>query len=203
MRLYSSNALFQVLFQNSVWKKNTSQKTVYLTFDDGPTPEVTPFVLEQLAAYDAKATFFCVGANVEKHARLYQNVLNAGHRVGNHTQTHLNAYSVSRKAWKADFEKAERVIESNLVRPPYGALTWPLERYLTKKGYEVIMWSFITYDFDEKSDPERALRLLKKRKGFGDIVVMHDQPRAQKNIETLLPEALRFYKSEGFSFGVL
>lgn len=179
------------------------QKTVYLTFDDGPTPEVTPFVLEQLGAYGAKATFFCVGANVEKHPSLYESVLKAGHKVGNHTQTHLNAYTVSRKTWKADFEKAERVIDSTLVRPPYGSLTWPLERYLTKKGYKVIMWSFITYDFDSKSNPQRAIELLKKRKGVGDIVVMHDQPKALKNIQIILPEVLRFYHDQGFSFETL
>ena len=198
MRFYRSYRLFQVLFQKCLWHGNPSEKVVHLTFDDGPTPEVTPFVLSELAKYDAQATFFCVGENVERYPDIFQSVLKAGHSVGNHTYSHLSAWQHSNKSWRHDFEKAEALIDSRLMRPPYGKLTWRLQRYLVKKKFKPVMWSFITYDFDKTSDPERAIRQLKSRKRNGEIVVMHDQPKATENIKVILPALLEIYSKNGF-----
>lgn len=196
MRFYKANRLFKILLPNSVWRIPLSKK-IYLTFDDGPTPEVTPWVLDQLSNYGIKATFFCVGANVEKYPELYQRVLDEGHSVGNHTFSHKSAWQYSFKFWFDDFERAERLIESRLVRPPYGKITpWHVAK-LRRRGYEVIMWSLITYDFDEASDPEVAMRYLRKVRR-NNIIVMHDQPKADKNLKVILPKLLDLYPADRF-----
>ncbi|MCB0736561.1 MAG: polysaccharide deacetylase family protein [Bacteroidetes bacterium] len=200
MRLYRSSRFFQFLFQKSIWRINTSQKEVYLTFDDGPTPEVTPFVLEQLRLFNAKATFFCVGQNVEKHPEIYKSVLNDGHSVGNHTYSHNSVWKTNLKTWLKDVDTASALINSSLFRPPYGHLTWMSERKLRSKGLTPIMWNFITYDFDKTSDPILAIDLYFKTKKEGSIVVMHDQPKALPNIKVILPELLKRLSKEGFAF---
>lgn len=196
MRFYRSTRFFKVLLPNCVWRIPLSKK-LYLTFDDGPTPEVTPWVLDELAAHGVKATFFCVGANVEKYPDLYQRVLDEGHTVGNHTYSHISAWEHGFDTWFKDFEKAEKLIESKLIRPPYGKISpWHVHK-LRKRGYEVIMWSFITYDFDSTSDPKVALQKMKKLRN-GHILVMHDQPKAKEHLKILLPWILKEYKEKGF-----
>lgn len=196
MRFYKANRFFKILLPNCVWRIPLSDK-IYLTFDDGPTPEVTPWVLDTLAKHGIKATFFCVGANIEKYPGLYQRVLEEGHSVGNHTYSHKSAWEHGFKAWFEDFERAERLIDSRLIRPPYGKITpWHVTR-LRRKGYEVIMWSLITYDFDPESDPEVALRYLKKVRRK-NIIVLHDQPKAMKHMQYILPRLLDMYPAERF-----
>ena len=197
MRFYKVNRLFKILLPNCVWRIPFSDK-VYLTFDDGPTPEVTPWVLDQLASKGVKATFFCVGANVEKYPHLYERILAEGHSVGNHTYSHKSAWEHGFDKWFEDFERAEQLIHSRLIRPPYGKITPLHVMKLRRRGYEVIMWSLITYDFDQESDPVKALKYLRKLKR-GQIVVMHDQPKAEKNLRVILPEILEMHDSKRFA----
>ena len=200
LRFYNSNRVFQFLFQRSVWRIPSPKKVVYFTFDDGPTPEVTPYVLDMLDKYKAKATFFNVGENVLKNPILHQDVLKRGHKVGNHTQHHHGAWRVDNNVWLDDVKEAQEYIKSNLFRPPYGELTWKLQRRLKKLGFKIIMWSFITYDWDENSDPYYSIELAKKLKGNGHIIVMHDQPKALKNLQIILPALLEYYAAKGFEF---
>ena len=158
---------------------------------------MTPWVLETLGEKGVKGTFFCVGENVERYPDLYTQVLAEGHAVGNHTHTHMSAWESRERTWFDDFDRAEQLIDSRLMRPPYGKIyPWHVHK-LRKRGYEVIMWSFITYDFDPESKPEVALRKMQKLKG-GHIVVMHDQPKAEKNLKVILPRLLDMFPAERF-----
>lgn len=181
---------------NCDWRvKNTNH--IYLTFDDGPTPEVTPWVLDLLKEKGIKATFFCVGANVEKHPKLYQRLLDEGHSVGNHTYSHKSAWQNLWRTWLADFRRAEPLIDSRLMRPPYGKI-WPWQAArLRKLGYRIIMWTFITYDFDASSNPIVALHKMKKLKK-GSIIVMHDQSKANANLKVILPALLNMFEDRSF-----
>lgn len=200
MRFYRSNLVFQFLFQKCVWKRKPNNKWVYLTFDDGPTPDATPYVLDLLEEYGAKASFFCVGENVEKHPELFSTVVKKGHLVGNHTYSHYSAWKVSQKRWLADFAKAEKLIDSNWMRPPYGLLTWPLQHNLVKRGYHIAMWDFITYDFDPMALPQVAMAKLQNLRSISPILVMHDQPKALPNLKVLLPMVLDHYAQAGYRF---
>lgn len=197
MRFYFTNNFFKWLVPNCVWRIRKTD-SYYLTFDDGPTPEVTPWVLDVLKKHNIKATFFCVGANVEKYPELYTRVLNEGHSVGNHTYSHKSAWEHGFTAWFKDFEKAEKLIDSKLIRPPYGKITpWHVAR-LIKKGYRVIMWTFITYDFDLTSNPMMAIHKMKRLRK-GSIIVMHDQPKALVNLKVILPTMLETFKERNFT----
>ncbi len=199
MRFYRTNKFFKWLLPHCVWRVRKSDQ-LYLTFDDGPTPEVTPWVLDFLRSKNIKATFFCVGANVEKYPKLYNRLIDEGHSIGNHTYSHKSAWEHFWSTWWADFIKAETLIDSKLVRPPYGKI-WPFQALkLIRRGYKVIMWTFITYDFDQTSDPKLALTKMKGLKN-GSIIVLHDQPKAQKNLEFLLPKIVEMFN--GRSFGKL
>ncbi|MBI1184089.1 polysaccharide deacetylase family protein [bacterium] len=193
MRFYHSNFLFKAIFPSCLWNGPQTDR-YYLTFDDGPTPEVTPWVLDFLKEHGIKATFFCVGANVEKYPDLYKRIIAEGHRVGNHTYSHLSAWEHSTKNWLADFDKAAALIDSNLVRPPYGKMTPMLVKKLSRRGYRIVMWTFITYDFDIKADMHISLNYLKSVKP-GSIIVMHDQPKAAQHIKMLLPALVALYQN--------
>ncbi|MFY0672851.1 MAG: polysaccharide deacetylase family protein [Bacteroidia bacterium] len=196
MRFYFTNKYFKYLLPKCTWRLKSSD-SLYLTFDDGPTPEVTPWVLDVLKENKVKATFFCVGANVEKYPKIYQRVLDEGHSVGNHTYSHKSAWQHLWSTWLIDFRKAEKVINSKIMRPPYGKI-WPWQASRIRKlGYEIIMWTFITYDFDPTSDPSLALAKMKKLKK-GSIIVMHDQPKAKNNLKVILPELFEIFKGRSF-----
>ncbi|MGB0432093.1 MAG: polysaccharide deacetylase family protein [Bacteroidia bacterium] len=196
MRFYFTNRYFKYLLPKCAWRLKKSEH-LYLTFDDGPTPEVTPWVLDLLKEKNVKATFFCVGQNVQKHPELYQRVLSEGHAVGNHTYSHKSAWQNLWSTWLKDFKKAEPLIDSNLMRPPYGKL-WPWQAArIRKMGYKIIMWTFITYDFDTTSNPIIALHKMKKLKN-GSIIVMHDQPKAKANLKVILPEILKMFEGRSF-----
>ncbi len=181
------------------WKGPGRDKCIYLTFDDGPIPEVTPWVLETLSAFDAKATFFCVGDNVNRHSDIYQQVLAAGHRVGNHSFHHLKGWSTPKESYLQDVEKAHLLIESRLYRPPHGQLTIPLIRSL-RKSYSIVMWSVLSYDFNTSLSPEKCLEILLKHTRPGDIVVFHDSLKAEPRMKYALPLFLKYFQSKGFDF---
>src|ERR1035437_3358402 len=192
--------LLRILTSGSVyWRIPVKEKCIYLTFDDGPIPEVTPWVLETLKSFNAHATFFCVGENVSKHKDIYKLLLEAGHRTGNHSFHHIKAWNTKKELYLDDVDKAHKLIDSSLYRPPHGQLTFPLIRIL-KKNYSIIMWSLLSYDFDRSVTPEKCLSILLNQTKPGDIVVFHDSLKAEPRLKYALPEFLKHFHSKGFVF---
>jgi len=185
-----------------VWRKNSSSKVIYLTFDDGPVPEVTPQVLDILEKYNIKATFFNVGENVQQYPELYAEVLKRGHKAGNHTFNHLKGFAISVEEYVENVQKASEYIDSNLFRPPYGRITYRQKKAL-KSGYEIIMWDVLTRDYNRKLSTEYILNIIKRDSRNGSIVVFHDSIKAKNNVLTVLPLAIEYWKAEGFSFSLL
>lgn len=185
-----------------VWRKNPSSKAIYITFDDGPVPEVTPQVLEILDRYQIKATFFGVGENVQRYPELYAELLGRGHKTGNHTFNHLKGISVSSDEYVANVLKAAGYIHSRLFRPPYGRITIQQKKLLQSR-YQIIMWDLLTRDYNGKLSPETILKNIKRYSRNGSIVVFHDSIKAKNNVLTVLPLAIEFWKSENYSFEIL
>lgn len=190
------------LFPSAWWRKKERQKVVYLTFDDGPVPEVTPEVLAVLDQFGVKATFFCVGDNVRKYPELFQEVIEKGHHVGNHTFNHIKGFSWNVKDYLANVAAASYLIDSKLVRPPHGQLTPALYRALSKQ-YQVVMWDLITRDYNRAFTPERILRNVQKYVRNGSIIVFHDSLKAKENVLTALPKTIRFLQQQGYQFQTL
>ena len=185
-----------------LWRKSSSEKVIYLTFDDGPVPEVTPLVLDLLDEYNLKATFFCVGENVEKYPAIYNEVLKRGHKTGNHTYNHLKGVSFSTAEYVANVEKAAKSIESKLFRPPYGRLK-SKQRKALKAGYEIVMWDVITHDYNSSLSPQTIMQNIRRYSRNGSLVVFHDSIKAERNMLTVLPLAIEYWNSKGYSFDVL
>ena len=194
--------IFRHFFRNLIWRKCPSEKIIYLTLDDGPVPEVTPQVLDILDKYNVKATFFCVGQNVEKNQELYADILQRGHRVGNHTYSHIKGFSLPNSVYLDDVAKAATVIKSHLFRPPYGQIGRSQAKLLSAQ-YEIIMWDLITHDYNQNLTAKKVLRNVTRYSRNGSIVVFHDSIKAKQNVLTVLPMALEFWRKEGYSFGVL
>jgi len=192
------------LFSSYVWRIPTKEKVVYLSFDDGPHPVITPWVLQLLKKFDAKATFFCIGANVRKHPAIYQQVLEEGHAVGNHTWHHLNGWQTPVKDYLDDVARASELIQSNLFRPPYGkikaAQAKGLFRAIGKGRSKVIMWDVLSGDFDKSMTPQRCSEYVLKNVEAGSIVVFHDSEKAFSNLENALPTILSALNNEGYKF---
>lgn len=194
--------LFRPFLGKLTWRRNSSSKVIYLTFDDGPVPEVTPLVLDLLDKFNLKATFFCVGENVQKYPELYKEVLRRGHKTGNHTFNHLKGFNVSTDEYVANVEKASEYIESNLFRPPYGRIKRKQRKNLQSQ-YEIIMWDLITYDYNQKLEKEIIFNRVKRQSRNGSIVVFHDSIKAKNNMLSVLPLAIEFWNSKGYTFDVL
>lgn len=176
---------------------------VYLTFDDGPIPEVTPWVLEVLDTYRVKATFFCVGDNVRKHPSVYRQILEKGHQTGNHTFNHIQGWKHNTNDFIANTQKANSYIQSPFFRPPHGHILFPQFVLLKKKGYKLIMWDVVTRDYSNHMTPEKVLDNVKKYVRNGSIIVFHDSLKAEKNVRYALPLAIEWLKREGYSFGLI
>ena len=192
--------IFQRFFSNYRWRFSSIPKEIYLTFDDGPTPKVTEFVLEELEKYNGKATFFCIGKNVKIHPAIYQKIISNGHSVGNHTFNHLNGFSTRNNLYIENIQQASAYIDSNLFRPPYGKLKNSQGNILQKKGYKIIMWDVLSGDFDTKISPEKCLKNVLENTSNGSIVVMHDSVKAQEKIFFALPKILDYYSKKGYVF---
>ena len=190
------------LFGKLTWRVKTDSKLIYLTFDDGPVPEVTPQVLDILDEYGWKATFFCVGDNVRKYPEVYQEVLRRGHRVGNHSFNHIRGYRYSVEDYVANVQKASAYIESHLFRPPHGRITFSQIKAL-KEDYDIVMWDVITFDYDKTKKPGQIMRTVRNYLRKGSIVVFHDSIKAKDNVLTVLPQALAYWKEKGYSYGLL
>lgn len=187
-------------FKQCEFKVPTEGKNIYLTFDDGPVPEVTPEVLDLLDEYDAKATFFCVGENVEKHPEVFAEIIRRGHSVGNHTFHHIKGWSAKKdEDYYADIEKTNKLINSNLFRPPYGRIT-PKQHFHLKKNYRIILWSVLSYDYNKMLTKRRVWRNVRNSITNNDIVLFHDSIKAKENMIYALKNTLFFFSARGYKF---
>jgi peptidoglycan/xylan/chitin deacetylase (PgdA/CDA1 family) len=203
MYLSKSPTLLRILTRkNLVWSIPDAKKEIFLTFDDGPVPEITPGVLSILGQYGAKATFFCVGDNVRKNPGVYQQVLEAGHATGNHTFRHLNGWKTPLPEYLNDIENCSNYVKSSLFRPPYGRIRPSYIPYL-RKDYRIIMWSVITGDFDREASPEKILDNALRFTTGGSIVVFHDSLKASDRMFYALPRFIEAFSNKGFTFPVL
>jgi peptidoglycan-N-acetylglucosamine deacetylase len=202
--------IIKKIFFNQVWDIPNNENKIYLTFDDGPTPEVTKWVLEILEKENIKATFFCIGKNIEKHPEIFKKTIEAGHVIGNHTFNHLKGWKTSTKKYLEDVDYCDSIIQNSsidnpkttLFRPPYGKIKLLQSILLRKKGFKIIMWDVISEDYDQDISPEKCLENTKKSTS-GSIIVFHDSIKAQKNLEYTLPKAITFFKNKGFVFDTI
>jgi peptidoglycan/xylan/chitin deacetylase (PgdA/CDA1 family) len=190
------------LYPGCVWDMPIKEKTLYLTFDDGPHPTITPFILEQLKKYDAKATFFCIGDNAAKYPDAFQQVIDEGHAVGNHSFHHINGWKNSGKDYLNDIKKAGEYIHSNLFRPPYGRIKRSQLNLLRhgENKMTVVMWNILAGDWDQSLDPALCFERVKRKVSDGDIIVFHDSEKAWVRMSYSLPKLLEYYTSKGYCF---
>ncbi|MES2479171.1 MAG: polysaccharide deacetylase family protein [Bacteroidota bacterium] len=188
--------------EDLVWRRETLD-TVYLTFDDGPHPFATQFALSELAKYDAKATFFCIGKNVINHPDIYTQILMAGHKVGNHTHTHLNGWKSKTEIYIQSIREANQFIQSNLFRPPYGRIRKNQAEEIKRLGYSVIMWDVLSGDFDTKITPEKCWENIEQNIEPGSIIVFHDSSKAWERMKYALTRTLEFCQKQGWKMKTL
>jgi len=194
--------LAKKIFPKLTWDNINEDKAVYLTFDDGPTPAITTWVLDELKKYNAKATFFCLGKNVKLYPELYQRIKNEEHSIGNHTNNHLNAWKTNKTEYLKNIEKCANVFQSNLFRPPYGKLKLGLRRKILK-NYKIIMWDIMTYDFDKTVSPQQCIENVCNHVKPGSIIVMHDSVKAEKNLKGSLPSILKYFSDNNIKMKAL
>ncbi len=199
MYLVHTPQYVQALFPGLIWKMSGQQKALYLTFDDGPIPEVTPWVLDMLRAFQAKATFFCVGDNVRKHPDIFDMVLEDGHSVGNHTHNHLSGWASENISYFHNIRHCARVVPSNLFRPPYGKMK-PSQVQFLQRHYRIIMWDVLSGDFDRDLTPQACSQNVINNAGPGSIIVFHDSLKAEANLRYALPKVLEHFSSLGYTF---
>lgn len=184
------------------WRMPQEGKSIYLTFDDGPHPEITEWVMDELEKHNAKATFFCVGDNVRKFPETFNNLLQRGHRIGNHTYNHLNGWATDNSTYLNNIEMCDEYTHSNLFRPPYGKIGLRQFRAVRKK-YQIIYWSILSRDFEAGLDVEESLAYMMDHTTDGSIVLFHDSVKAEKNMKELLPRFLQHFAQQGYSFVTL
>lgn len=189
---------FKFIFKNLIWKISTKEKYIYLTFDDSPCLETTDFILKNLEKYNAEATFFCLGKNIEIHPSLYAKILEK-HKIGNHSYSHLNGWKTKNNIYFEDIEKAQKIINSDIFRPPYGKIT-PFQIKVLKKKYKIVMWEVMSRDFSIKTPSEKCLENVLKHTKSGSIIVLHDSKKAKKNMQYILPKILKYYTEKGYIF---
>lgn len=189
------------LYPRACWRMDSSEKAVYLTFDDGPIPEVTPWVLDVLDKYGIKATFFMVGDNVRKHSDEYKMVVERGHRIGNHTFNHVKGFEERTERYIANVDKADCYLTTDLFRPPHGIMRLRQYRTLSDR-YRIVMWDLVTRDYNPKLNGRQILRKVRKYARNGSIITFHDSLRSVNNLYYALPRAIEWLQSEGYAFKV-
>lgn len=198
--LVKTPRILKAAYNRGVWHIDHAPNSVFITFDDGPHPEITPFVLDELKKANAKATFFCIGNNVEKHPEIYQRILDEGHQVGNHTQNHKNGWSTDNAVYYRDILSAAKLIDSKLFRPPYGRITYAqgigIEKLLPDT--KIIMWDVLSGDFDTKLTPEDCLKNVTAHTKEGSIIVFHDSEKAFERLEYALPKFLAHCQAQNW-----
>ena len=224
MKFYwiKTNKFIKKIFPNYVWDIPNVENKIYLTFDDGPTPEITEWVLEQLKKHQAKATFFCIGKNTNSHKDIFFKIIDEGHSIGNHTYNHLKGWITSTEDYldnialcKSEINNASPVLyrsglnsgiwnlQSLLFRPPYGKIRKSQSKKLRQLGYKIIMWDVLSADFDQTITPEKCLENVLQNVQSGSIIVFHDSLKAFKNLEYTLPKSLEILKQRGFVFELI
>ena len=201
-----TNRFVKAIFPKYIWDIPNHEKKVYLTFDDGPIPEITEWTLAQLKKHNAKATFFCIGDNIEKHPEVFQKVIDEGHAIGNHTFNHLKGWETSLEDYVENTKKCSETMANcqlntehcQLFRPPYGKIKPSQAGALRKLDYKIIMWDIISMDFDQTITPEECLNNVLKNIESGSIIVFHDSLKAWKNLEYVLPKTLAFLNEKRF-----
>lgn len=192
--------IYRILFPEAIWRlKRGGSKKVFITFDDGPIPEVTPWVLDLLDSYGIKATFFLVGDNVRRYPELFEEIKRRGHSYGNHTMHHLQGFKVTTHRYMRDITEADQLIGSSLFRPPHGLIRWKQARGI-KNHYNIVMYDLVTRDYSKKLTPEEVLDNVKRYVRNGSIIVFHDSLKAEKNMRYALPRAIEWLKDEGYEF---
>lgn len=193
--------LYRLLFPEAMWRiKRKNRKVVYLTFDDGPIPEVTPWVLDLLDNYGIRATFFLVGENVKRHPELFAAIKERGHSWGNHTMNHLAGFKVVTRNYLRNIKAADDLLETTLYRPPHGIMRWGQSRVI-KDHFNVVMYDLVTRDYARKIDGEGVLKNVRRYVRNGSIIVFHDSLKAEKNLRYALPRAIEWLKEQGYEFG--
>lgn len=208
-----TNYFVKKIFPNYIWDLPNCENKVYLTFDDGPTPEITEWTLEQLKKYDAKATFFCIGNNIEKHPTIFQKIIKEDHAIGNHTFNHLKGWKTSLLVYIENVKTCTSSIFKNsettnnqqptadnqqFFRPPYGKIKFSQSKKLRNLGYKIIMWDVLSRDFDQTITQEECLNNVLTNIVSGSIIVFHDSVKAKQNLKYVLPKTLSFLKEKGF-----
>ena len=192
--------LYRLLFPEAIWRiKRKKRKVVYLTFDDGPIPDITPWVLDLLDTYGVKATFFLVGDNVRRSPHLFEEIKRRGHSWGNHTMHHLQGFKVTSLRYMRDITEADMLIGSPLFRPPHGIMRWSQAAAL-KNHYNIVMYDLVTRDYSKKLQPQQVLENVKRYTRNGSIIVFHDSLKAEKNLRYALPRAIEWLKAMGYEF---
>lgn len=208
--------IIKSLYPSRVWEGPKEEKKIYLTFDDGPVPEITTWVLAQLKTYGARATFFCIGDNIRKHPEVFKQIISEGHAAGNHTYNHLNGWKTPTAEYVENTAKAQQVLEQHLVdsenssegkvikktffRPPYGRLKGAQARELERKGYRIVMWDILSMDYKRGISPEKCCRNVVVHSRSGSIIVFHDSVKAERNLKFALPKVLEHFTSQGYTF---
>lgn len=202
--MYFVNAPFFLrwYYPNVLWNKSRKEKKLYLTFDDGPIPEITPWILDILAQYKVKATFFCVGENITKHPEIFQRLINEGHRIGNHTYNHLKGWETTDKAYTENVYKCHKLTQSNLFRPPY-VRAKKSQLKMLKNDFDFVYWDVLSGDFDLKLTPEGCFQNIQKHTKNGSIIVFHDNIKAIPRVQFALPKTLEYFLAKGYTFEVL
>jgi peptidoglycan/xylan/chitin deacetylase (PgdA/CDA1 family) len=201
-----TSRFIKTIFPKYVWEIPNTEKKVYLTFDDGPIPEITEWVLQQLKAYNAKATFFCIGDNIQKHPEIFQMIIEEKHAIGNHTFNHVKGWETALEDYIDNTDKCAETIANfkfqtpspKLFRPPYGKIKSSQAKSLRQSGYTIIMWDVISMDFNPNISPEKCLENVLKNVESGSIIVFHDSIKAWQNLQYALPKTLEFLKKNEF-----
>lgn len=199
MKLFKTPRFFRIFFPNKTWGFSRSEKAVYLTFDDGPDPDITPWVLDFLKEKNILATFFCVGENVKNNPTIYARILAEGHAVGNHSMKHEKGVETALNAYLQSIDSAKEFIDSKLFRPPYGRMTIS-QTHQVKKNYQIIMWSWLSFDYDKNIPIEKILRKAQNQITAGDILVLHDNAKTKDRLKILLPEIVALIEQKELRF---
>jgi len=198
--------LLRSVYRKCLWSVNTTEQTIYLTFDDGPIAEATPFVLDELKKYKAKATFFCIGKNIEANPEIFKRIMDEGHSIGNHSYDHLNGWQTSNEEYYSNIEKCTETLAAHhaanadrLLRPPYGKLKPAQYKFLNER-YRIVLWDVLSFDFDLSLNEEKVLNNVITNAGPGSIIVFHDSLKAKPKVEYALPKVLQHFSTKGFKF---
>lgn len=202
MYLAKTPELLKPLYKDLLWHVDTTRKELYLTFDDGPIPEVTPWVLQVLRSYNAKATFFCIGKNIEENQWIYNMIKKDGHSVGNHTYDHLNGWRTNSRAYYRSVIQCSRLTGSDLFRPPYGRIKREQASGLLSR-FKIVMWDVLSGDFDTKASPKMCLSNVVDNASRGSIIVFHDSIKARERLQYALPRVLEHFTLMGYAFRAL